>query len=78
MDLRPGGASEVTMYGPDGESFPNPGMYLEVADCGGPFQPFIIPFEWVASDWEGWAYPACSTTTLIPPGDSLWPIPLKI
>jgi len=30
MDLRPGGASEVTMYGPDGEVFPNRGVYLEV------------------------------------------------
>jgi uncharacterized protein YndB with AHSA1/START domain len=30
MDLRPGGAAEVTMYGPDGEVFPNPGIYLEV------------------------------------------------
>jgi uncharacterized protein YndB with AHSA1/START domain len=30
MDLRPGGASETTMYGPDGEVFPNRGVYLEV------------------------------------------------
>ena len=30
MELRPGGASEVTMYGPDGEVFPNRGVYLEV------------------------------------------------
>ena len=30
MDLRPGGASVTTMYGPDGEVFPNPGVYLEV------------------------------------------------
>lgn len=30
MDLRPGGASETTMYGPDGEVVPNPGVYLEV------------------------------------------------
>ena len=30
MDLRAGGASEITMYGPDGEVFPQPGMYLEV------------------------------------------------
>lgn len=29
MDLRPGGASETTMHGPDGEVFPNRGVYLE-------------------------------------------------
>ena len=31
MDLRPGGAAVTTMYGPDGEVFPNVGIYLEVA-----------------------------------------------
>ncbi len=30
MDLTPGGASENVMYGPDGEVFPNKGVYLEV------------------------------------------------
>ena len=30
QDLRPGGAAETTMYGPDGEVFPNRGIYLEV------------------------------------------------
>jgi uncharacterized protein YndB with AHSA1/START domain len=30
MELRPGGAANVTMYGPDGEVFPNNGVYLEV------------------------------------------------
>jgi len=30
MDLRPGGASDMIMYGPDGESFPNGGVYLEI------------------------------------------------
>ena len=30
QDLRPGGAAETTMYGPDGEVFPNHGVYLEV------------------------------------------------
>ena len=30
MELRPGGASETTMYGPDGEVAPNSGVYLEV------------------------------------------------
>src|SRR5689334_23547774 len=30
QDLRPGGAAETTVYGPDGEVFPNHGIYLEV------------------------------------------------
>lgn len=30
MDLRPGGFSRMTMCGPDGERFPNQGVYLEV------------------------------------------------
>src|SRR5687768_3746321 len=30
MDLRPGGAAVTTMYGPDGEVFPNVGIYRGV------------------------------------------------
>lgn len=30
MELRPGGAAVTNMYGPDGEVFPNIGIYLEV------------------------------------------------
>ena len=30
VDVRPGGASMVVMLSPDGEEFPNPGVYLEV------------------------------------------------
>lgn len=30
MDLRPGGAADTVMHGPDGEVFPNRGVYLEV------------------------------------------------
>jgi uncharacterized protein YndB with AHSA1/START domain len=30
MDLRPGGASRITMDGPNGEHFDQPGVYLEV------------------------------------------------
>src|SRR3982750_3120698 len=30
QNLRPGGAAETIMYGPDGEVFPNHGVYLEV------------------------------------------------
>jgi uncharacterized protein YndB with AHSA1/START domain len=34
MDLRPGGASRMMFYGPDGESFPNDGVFLEVVPNG--------------------------------------------
>ena len=30
IDVRPGGSSLVVMRGPDGNEFPNPGVYLEV------------------------------------------------
>ncbi|MDF2231676.1 SRPBCC family protein [Albimonas sp. CAU 1670] len=30
LDVRPGGVSSMVMRGPDGESFPNEGVYLEV------------------------------------------------
>lgn len=30
MDVRAGGASNITMQGPDGQEFSNPGLYLEV------------------------------------------------
>lgn len=32
MDVRPGGASLVTMQGPNGETVDNPGVYLEVIE----------------------------------------------
>jgi uncharacterized protein YndB with AHSA1/START domain len=31
MDVRPGGGSQMMFHGPNGESFPNNGVYLEVA-----------------------------------------------
>jgi len=30
MDVRPGGASVIVMRSPDGQEFPNPGLFLEV------------------------------------------------
>lgn len=30
MDVRPGGASTITMKSPEGQEFPNPGQFLEV------------------------------------------------
>ena len=47
MDLRPGGAAENTMYGPDGEVVKNRGVYLE-----------IVPNEKIVftdAFTEGWA-----------------------
>ena len=32
LDVRPGGASSMTMCGPNGEAFPNQGVYLEVEE----------------------------------------------
>jgi uncharacterized protein YndB with AHSA1/START domain len=32
LDLRPGGASLIVMRGPDGNEFPNRGVYLEVVE----------------------------------------------
>ena len=32
IDLRPGGSSLIVMNGPDGEEFPNRGVYLEVVE----------------------------------------------
>jgi uncharacterized protein YndB with AHSA1/START domain len=32
LDVRPGGASLITMRGPDGNEFPNAGVYLEVVE----------------------------------------------
>lgn len=32
LDVRPGGASLVVMEDPEGRSFPNPGIYLEVVE----------------------------------------------
>ena len=32
MDLRAGGQAKITMHGPDGETMPNDGVYLEVVE----------------------------------------------
>lgn len=60
MDLRSGGRSSVTMYGPNGEVMPNEGVYLEVVperrivftdaftgdwNPAGPFMVGIFEFE---------------------------------
>lgn len=60
QDLRPGGSSSITMKDPDGNAFPNPGVYLEVVPNrrlvftdafqgdwvpAGPFMVAIVEFE---------------------------------
>jgi uncharacterized protein YndB with AHSA1/START domain len=61
MDVRAGGSSNVTMRSPDGQEFPNPGIYLEVVPnerlvftdaytsawepSGKPFMTGILTFE---------------------------------
>lgn len=61
LDVRPGGACTVTMRGPEGEEFPNPGVYLEVVPneklvftdayshawepVGTPFMTVVLTFE---------------------------------
>lgn len=64
LDVRPGGASVVTMQDPQGNAFPNRGVYLEVVEnarlvitdayttawepSGKPFMTLIVTFEAVA------------------------------
>ncbi|MCB1065665.1 MAG: SRPBCC family protein [Verrucomicrobiae bacterium] len=47
IDVRAGGASQMTICGPDGERFPNHGVYLEVI----PNQKLVFTDAFTA-DWE--------------------------
>lgn len=47
LDVRPGGSSSMTMCGPDGERFPNQGVYLEVV----PNEKLVFTDAYTA-DWE--------------------------
>ena len=47
LDVRPGGACCVTMRSPEGEEFPNPGVYLEVA----PRERLVMTDAYVSA-WE--------------------------
>ncbi len=51
-DVRPGGANLMVMRGPDGQEFPNPGVYLEVV----PNQR-IVATDAYTSAWEPSAKP---------------------
>jgi uncharacterized protein YndB with AHSA1/START domain len=47
LDLRPGGTSEMIFHGPNGESFPNKGVYLELV----PNEKIVFTSAFQA-DWE--------------------------
>lgn len=47
-DVRAGGASLIVMRGPDGEEFPNRGVYLDVV----PNEKLVFTDAYVNSDWE--------------------------
>jgi uncharacterized protein YndB with AHSA1/START domain len=51
-DVRPGGSSLVVMRGPDGQEFPNPGVYLEVV----PNERLVVTDAYVRA-WEPSAKP---------------------
>lgn len=48
LDVRPGGSSFILMRGPDGEEFPNRGVYLEVV----PNARLVFTDAYVNSAWE--------------------------
>jgi len=66
LDVRPGGSSNVVMRGPDGNEFPNPGVYLEVVEnerlvstdayvrawvpSAKPFMTLVLTFEDIGGD----------------------------
>ena len=69
MDVRPGGSSLIVMRGPDGNEFPNRGVYLEVVEnerlvftdaytkawepSEKPFMTVVLTFEDVGGEDEG-------------------------
>lgn len=59
MDVRAGGSSCITMQSPDGQEFPNPGIYLEVV----PNEKLVFT-DAFTSAWEPSAKPffACTLT----------------
>ncbi|MFM9080739.1 MAG: SRPBCC family protein [Opitutaceae bacterium] len=52
MDVRPGGSSCITMQSPEGQEFPNPGVFLEVV----PNERLVLTDAYV-SGWEPSAKP---------------------
>jgi len=57
LDLRPGGSSLFVMRGPDGQEFPNPGIYLDVVE-----NERIVFTDAYVSAWEPSAKPFMTGT----------------
>jgi len=78
MDLRPGGSSEIVMRSPDGQEFPNRGVYLEVVPdkklvftdayteawvpSGHPFMTAMVTFEELGNGLTRYTAPALHWT----------------
>ena len=66
MDVRPGGSSLIVMAGPDGEEFPNRGVYLEVVK-----DRKLVFTDAYTSAWEPSEKPFMTVTiTFEPQGDA--------
>lgn len=55
LDVRPGGASCITMQSPEGQEFPNPGIYLEVV----PHEKLVMTDAYTAA-WTPSEKPFCT------------------
>ena len=58
MDVRPGGANLIVMRGPDGNEFPNAGVYLEVVK-----NERLVFTDAYTKAWEAHACGRCSNAT---------------
>lgn len=64
QDLRAGGRSRLTMYGPDGEVMPMEGVYLEVVP-----ERKIVSTDALTADWVPQGPFMVAVTEFIPQGD---------
>lgn len=55
LEVRPGGASNIIMQSPEGQEFPNPGVYLEVV----PHERLVMTDAYVRA-WEPSEKPFCT------------------
>jgi uncharacterized protein YndB with AHSA1/START domain len=60
LDVRPGGASYIVMRSPEGEEYPNPGVFLEVI----PNERLVFTDAYVRA-WEPSAKPFMTATLLL-------------
>jgi len=57
LDVRPGGSNCITMQSPEGQEFPNPGVYLEVV----PNERLVVTDAYTSA-WEPSEKPFCTIT----------------